>query len=141
MREFYPGSKIERKIYSPDKEPEAETPYDLGAGREFLIGTKVTRLYSIGVMARALNRASGTLRLWEESGVIPKPTLILPSGTPNGKRRLYTEEQIMGLRRIAREEGILSPNENNKWAAVEKTRFRERALELWRELSERNTNS
>jgi hypothetical protein len=69
----------------------------------------------------------------EQEGVIPRATMMLPSHDERGTRRLYTYEQIMALRQAAEEEGVLCPNSNGKWKAIEKTKFKEKALKAFKE--------
>lgn len=138
MTEFYPGSKQKKKEYgpkykSPATQPEPEEIPGRG-GKEFLVNGQRVKLYPVGALASFLNRKPGTMRKWENEGIIPNATYVLPSDSVNGQRRLYTEEQIRGLRRIAEEEGILEPSAGGKWSAVETTQFRSRALQLFKEL-------
>lgn len=135
--EFYPGSKQKMKQYGKNyKSPAFEEPEDmtLGRSREFMLGTKRVKLYPVGELAQALGRKPVTIRKWENEGIIPQSIYWSPSEDPRGVRRLYTEEQIRGLRKIADEEGILRPNANGKWPPVEGTSFRNKALKLFQEL-------
>ena len=122
----YPGSKQALIDYAapvvPDEEAELVTalgePY-----RHLRYQGVLTPFYSIGSLARALNRKPVTLRKWEAAGVLPQPDFAVHGV------RLYTREQIAGLREIAREEGILEET----WHAVHTTNFRDRAKELFRD--------
>lgn len=136
MNEYYPGSKQKVKTYGPDYKPplQEEDDLELASGKEFSVNGTKTLLYTVGAVAMALNRKSGTIRKWETEGVIPTATYIQPSDSPRGQRRLYTAEQIRGLKKLAAEEGLLYPNANGKWAAVESTQFKAKALQLFREL-------
>jgi hypothetical protein len=133
---YYPGSS--RKVrqydtdYTGDLEKDTE-PLQLGKARTYLVEGKPKQLYPMGALARALNRAQVTVRKLEQEGIIPQATLKLPSHDERGTRRLYTYEQIMGLRQAAEEEGVLCPNPNGKWKAIEGTQFREKALKVFRE--------
>jgi hypothetical protein len=83
--------------------------------------------YKIGSLARALNRAVGTIRKWEKSGYIPKPDFGLPTRALGGKVRLYSLPQIRGLREISEEEGLLFDLSK----AVTKTEFADKARALF----------
>lgn len=126
---FYPGSKMPVRTYSaqPVAEPEPEFIFDYP---DF----KGTGFYTIGVLAKVLNRSQVTLRKWEHDGTIPKPTFIRASSDPRGRRRLYTKDQILGIREIAAQEGLLMASANGHWKAIEGTEFRNRVLALFREL-------
>lgn len=66
------------------------------------------RLYPTRVLAAALERTPGTIREWEYAKVLPAP-YIFHEGDPQGRRRLYSEEMILKLRRLAAECGLLPP--------------------------------
>lgn len=134
MTEFYPGSKKKKKDY--DNSPKIMQPppveeLNLGKPRTFLVNGQPLELFPLGAVARALNRQPVTVRKWESEGVIPSSPYKLPSHDPRGQRRLYSREQIESLRKIADEEGILHPNANGKWKAIESTDFREKALKAF----------
>ena len=125
------------KTFAPDYDPkEFPNPeeFTLGEGKTMLVQGKPKQFYTVGSLASALNRRSVTIRKWESEGVIPNATYFKPAEDKRGRRRLYTEEQILGLRELAKQEGLLEPNGNGKWKAVNETKFKERALALFVEL-------
>src|SRR5690348_4515453 len=128
----YPGSKNPVKTFD---NPRASTPPPdtLGAGKRMMVGSRELEFFTIGDLARALNRKPVTIRKWEAEGVIPKAVYIKPSEIKDkrGIRRLYYREQVEGLVGIAREEGVLEPNANGKWKSIEETDFRQRAYDLF----------
>lgn len=135
MEEYYPGSKQKRRSYGTPLPPiSQEEQFDLGVPRIYSVQGKEVEFFTLGVLAAALNRKPVTIRKWEADGVLPKPRAMTPTSDPRGKRRLYTKGQILGLVQIAKEEGILLPSAMGKWRDVTKTRFRERAIELFRSL-------
>lgn len=133
MTTYYPGSKKTRKQYDGELPEPVEEELDLGKPRTYLLQGKPVELYPLGAVARALNRQPVTVRKLEQEGVIPRATMILPSHDERGTRRLYTREQIEGLRQVAQEEGVLNPNTNGKWKSIENTNFREKALKVFKE--------
>lgn len=139
MTSFYPGSKMKTKTYGQPEHvelPDIETT--LSNPRVATLNGVETNFYTIGELARLLNRQSVTIRKWETEGIIPKATFIAPSGDKRGKRRLYTEAQILGLVNIAREEGVLFPNARGSWKPITETQFRAKAIQLFKDLSEIN---
>jgi DNA-binding transcriptional MerR regulator len=72
-----------------------------------------------------------TLRLWEREGIIPKATYQINSESKNGRRRLYTREQVEGLVKLAVEEGILISHQR----AIGGTQFTTRSIELFKQLA------
>jgi len=128
----YPGSK--QPLVDYDAPPAGATYLDALLGEPYKTLNYrgvATDFYSIGSLARALNRSPVTIRKWESKGVIPQPDVADPAHARvlGGQVRLYTREQIAGLRRIAAEEGIL----DETWKAVRHTNFTERAYELFKE--------
>ena len=101
----YPGSTPPR---NRSDSPIPKTPLD-----EVLAGAKVSRytvngelreFYSIGELARLLNRKAVTIRMWERNGWIPHANYRtpppkgeqIPGVVPKG-RRLYSPEQVKFL--------------------------------------------
>jgi len=144
MTDYYPGSKMRAKTYGEQQDyvelPQAEDAIDAKPRTAFLKGKEV-EFYTVGALAQVLNRKPVTIRKWETEGIIPKPTFIAPSPDKRGKRRLYTREQILGIKQIAREEGVLEPNSNGAWKSLESTEFRAKVLSKFRELNEAYKNS
>lgn len=101
IKDFIPGA--EPRCTPPDPEPHAD---DDMLGRPVLTDTGGTAYYPISALAAALNRTNGTMRAWEHDKVIP-PGYIINPGSRNGRRRLYTRKQILRLRELAAECGIL----------------------------------
>lgn len=136
---YYPGSKMKTKVYDTDIVTESDNnDVTLSNPRIALLNGVETKFYAIGELARLLNRKSVTIRKWEAEGFIPKATFIAPSGDKRGKRRLYSEEQILGLVRIAREEGVLEPSAKGAWKSITDTQFRNKAIQLFKEINEAN---
>lgn len=135
----YPGSKMQVKTFETPSQPRKQEVFEdfiLGKPETFLVGGQPQEFYKLGSLAEALQRKQVTIRKWEADGVIPNPTFILPSKSKDvrGQRRLYTKEQIMGLRTIADEEGLLETTSGGQYKKIEQTNFRERALKLFRDL-------
>lgn len=136
MTMTYPGSKMKQKVYGSNYEPPVvdDSPVDLGDSRTFDVHGKEVDLYQIASLSAALNRRPVTIRKWEAEGIVPQPTYLTGSHDSRAKRRLYTKDQLLGLRKIADEEGLLYPSANGKWKPVEQTDFKRKALELFKRL-------
>jgi hypothetical protein len=131
---MYPGSRMQVKNYDRIViEPPDYGPFD--KPRVFSVKGTEVEFFTTGILARMLNRESGTVRKWESEGVIPKATFIAPSDDKRGKRRLYTRKQIEGIRSIAHEEGVLEPGAGGRWKSIRKTDFREKVYNLFTELA------
>lgn len=109
--------------FLPGAEPVRDTPQPEHDDSDFLgspvtIGGEPSGYYPIRSLAAALNRSPGTIRDWETAGVIPE-SYVLNKDSRNGRRRLYTRAQILMLRRLAAEYGIL----DNHRAIVKDSEF------------------
>lgn len=70
-------------------------------GKEYIINGTAVTLYTVGQVAKALNRKPVTIRMWELNGWIPKANYRSPAPksetikgkTPKG-RRLYSQSQV-----------------------------------------------
>lgn len=79
----------------------------LGAGTVMVLRGREVEFYTIGQVARAINRKSSTLRMWEHKGILPPSGYQKPSKDPRGVRRLYTRAQAEGIIRLAKATGIM----------------------------------
>lgn len=102
-------------------------------GKEYVIGGKQVRLFTIGELSQVLNRKPVTIRKWERTGQIPKATFVKPGANqdPRGRRRLYSKAQVEALLRVATEEKILY----NLNLQISRTRFRDKVFAAFRELA------
>lgn len=129
--DFYPGSSrpiTRHREPKPAPEP-ADYEWD-SAPRIYTVNGKNEEFFTVGQLAQALNRQSGTVRKWERDGVIPKAIFVAPSDDPRGKRRLYTRQQVEGMVRIAAEEGVLHIHQK----PIGQTQFTPRVIDLFRTL-------
>lgn len=113
--ETYPGSKQRRHGGNDRLEPHLESVEDPLEGfpsTVYNVGNVATRFWGIGVLAHLLGRKPGTIRKWENDKVIPKAEFQISNDDkdPRSRRRLYTRSQIMGIWRIAMDEGLLDTN-------------------------------
>lgn len=137
--EYYPGS--DQKIPAPDKPRttrERQKPQELADwdqhAHTYMVNGRRYEFFRIGALALALGRATVTIRLWEDQGIIPE-TRRGPSEVPGKGHRLYTRPQIEGLWRIAINEGLIDGSRR-----VNQTRFKERAEELFKALAQEPLN-
>jgi hypothetical protein len=95
---FYPGSK--RKRREPVKPKITEpTEWENDYFTKTLPNGKTVNMYTIGALAKALNRPIITIRTWMKEGYIPSSPYRLPSkldksGKERAGRRLYTKRMI-----------------------------------------------
>lgn len=121
---WVPGKGQVRHEEAPAAE---EEEFDLGTPRILNYRGEPMEFYPIGSLAYALNRSVVTMRKWEKAGYLPKPAFGIPTKALGGKIRLYTRDQIMRLRRIASEEGLLE----DLAKSVKNTQFRRKAREVF----------
>lgn len=136
LDDYYPGSRQKRTTKTTQPGPADDEPVwaDPQYRREYAIeeGGDPVEFWTVGALALALNRKPVTIRLWERKGIIPRPNFRTPADGAIAGKRLYTREQVEGLARIAEEEGLLYAQ-----VSPSKTKFTERAVELFRTLEDR----
>ena len=133
-QEYYPGSR-RPIVRHPNRNTEQQLPdperWDAKPRVYKVRGTDV-ELFTVGQLAKALNRRPVTIRLWERQGIIPRSTYQRNSEDPRGRRRLYSREQVEGMVQIAKEEGIHTTHQK----PIASTNFTARVVALFRELSQ-----
>lgn len=128
MTQTYPGSTT--PVGTAPEPSTSMRPEEILEGlraRRVQVGGQEVVMYGIGELATALGRKSVTMRKWEEVGIIPVATFMLNPGTEQGRRRMYSAAQVIGIVRIAAEEGILYAPRN----AIKDTQFVGRVQELF----------
>jgi hypothetical protein len=138
VTEFYPGSKT--PVVALDAPPEP-LPVDewldqLAADQRpplvYSLDCKDVQFFERGALAAVLQRKPGTLRLWEQKGILPEPQFRKdrPANKHDrqGIRYLWTRDQVRGIYQIALEEGLLS----GEPVFITRTRFTERVVELFK---------
>lgn len=107
--EYYPGSRERRRVN--DARPAGRDEPDLPAGQVLLVQGREIEFFGITDLARVLNRQSGTIRAWEQKGILPRSGWTKPGRDRDnrGKRRLWTRPQVTGIWRLARDLGVLDP--------------------------------
>jgi hypothetical protein len=129
--EFYPGSK-RPLVRHPNRtdEPRPDPGRWDAKPKMLKVGGEEREFFTVGQLAQALGRQAVTIRNWERTGVIPKPTFRKPSQDPRGARRLYTRAQVEGIVKIAKEEGLL----RGDYRPIGDTQFTARVVALFKEL-------
>lgn len=127
--EYYPGSKR--------KKSDRPAPVVLQAAHEwdrrpkiFKVSGEDKEFFTIGALAKALNREPVTIRMWMQTGILPEARYRTSDKGTQAGRRLWSRAQIEGLVQIAREEGVLSGSKIKNFA---ETKFTERAIAFLKE--------
>lgn len=120
-----------------ESEPEPSPEYgeaDVLLGTPVLLSHQgeVREFFPIGSLAAALNRSVVTIRKWEKKGLLPKPRFGMPTAALGGRVRLYTRDQIVALRDIALEEGLL----DDLTKPVTRTEFKARAFDAFERMEQ-----
>jgi hypothetical protein len=94
---YYPGSK--RKRLQPVEKPALDTDWQKDSYKKTLPNGREIEVYTLGSLAKALNRTIPTLRQWMQRGKLPQAPYRLPAkADKNGKvfegRRLYSKEMV-----------------------------------------------
>lgn len=131
LGEYYPGSRERRQVNHVPGEDD-DLP-ELGPGTVHIVQGIEVEFWGIRVLASVLNRQPVTIRGWENGGILPAPTFSKPGrhGDQRGRRRLWTRAQILGIWKIAREEGVLDPGPR---VNIAKTQFTPRVTALFEQL-------
>ena len=132
--EYFPGSsqKISKDSAARQQpvKQEAESDFWADSPRKYMFDGREWYFYSIGDLARALQKSPVTIRLWESQGYIPMPRRA-DAVDPDKEQRIYSRAQIEGIVRIAEEEGILGVARPR----ISQTQFAKRVAELFLLLS------
>lgn len=125
----YPGSRhVRRGVQEAPDPPPEEDDADPLAGeepREMEVRGVLREFFTIGALARALNREVQTLRVWERREYLPTAVYRSPGRKQD---RLYTRRQIIGLVALATEEGLMDPAKKKR---IDQTKFPDRAHKLF----------
>lgn len=78
------GVIVVKNVHSDDEEAIPST------GAEILL----TRLYTIGELAKIIGKRSDTLRKYERQGLMPKPSCVFESDTRYKNWRFYNESDV-----------------------------------------------
>lgn len=111
LDEFYPGSKRKRKEPVKQEAP-VVTNWEDDFFLKYLPNGQQVKMYTLGSVAKALNRSVQSLRYWIDEGHIPAPPYRLPSVKgKNGKeyagRKLYSKRMVEALVEIFKSAGLL----------------------------------
>lgn len=108
LGQYYPGSRERREtVPSAPAAGVDEEPASLGKPLILVLRGTDTEFFTIGQVAGALGRKAGTLRAWENKGIIPTSGYTKPSPDPRGRRRLYTRQQAEGMVRLAKTHRVM----------------------------------
>jgi hypothetical protein len=129
LKEFYPGSTTPINRNKPIPVHDKTGQWDENP-RFYKVNGVEVEFFTVGHLAAALGRKPVTIRKWENDGVIPKATYQRNSEDSRGRRRLYTRDQVEGILKIAKEEGIL--RSHNK--PIKSTMFTTRVIQLFKDL-------
>lgn len=140
--ERYPGSKQALRPVDPEEIQKARPvappiPWDELPARTYTVRGRETEFYTVGSLAKALQREVVTLRKWEQKGYLPAAQYRAP-GKKAKQDRLYTREQIEGLAKILQEEGLLLARKKMR---IDQTNFPERAHRLFDRLAQQRQES
>lgn len=123
----YPGkTPPKNRSAKSSKALDIEDRFNGAKGKTFRVNGEDRQFFSVGELAKCLNRKPVTIRMWEQKGWIPKATYRTP--TPKGQqipgktlkgRRLYSLEQVEFLMDAIEHFKIDDPNKAN-WASFKK---------------------
>lgn len=114
LEDFYPGSKKKRRqgVVKEHVDPRTESEvWDEKSYEKTLPNGKKIEMFTIGALAKALNRPIITIRVWIREGYLPASPYRLPTkpdknGVARPGRRLYSRAMIDSAIRIFKEQGL-----------------------------------
>lgn len=112
----YPGGKAPRRPGVPKKAKALDESWDKNPTVKYVKGV-ATEFFTIGDLAKAINRLPVTIRSWESKGRLPlsryrtqaPESHPIEGKTPMG-RRLYTRHQIEVVIAAAEKAGVTDPD-------------------------------
>lgn len=110
LDKFYPGSKRKRK--EPVVREVKVTSWETNFFKKTLPNGRELQMYTLGSLAKALNRSTKVVRFWTEQGTLPLSPYRLPSkpgknGQMYAGRRLYSKAMVEAAVEIFANAGIL----------------------------------
>lgn len=111
LDDFYPGSKRKRREAPKPKEKVA-TDWEQEYYLKYLPNGQQVQMYTLGSLAKALNRSTKTLRAWMHRGQLPTSPYRMPSTVGvNGKeyagKRLYSKRMVEAIVEIFETAGLM----------------------------------
>lgn len=112
LENFYPGSKRKRREPEKPKEKIA-THWEQDYIKKYLPNGEQVEMYTLGSLAKAINRSVKTLRAWIDAGHIPTSPYRMPStvsakGKEYAGRRLYSKRMVEAVVDIFESAGLIS---------------------------------
>ena len=112
LDEFYPGSKRKRREPPAPKEKVA-TDWEQDYFTKYLPNGEAVQMYTLGSLAKALNRSAKTLRAWMDWGYLPQspyrlPTKIGKNGKEYAGRRLYSKRMVEAAVNLFESAGLMN---------------------------------
>lgn len=140
--EFYPGSKQRRRESQEmrherqvEERRQAKEDEDWDAhpikGKIHPVTKQPLELFTVGALAKALQRDAVTIRAWIRKGWMPRAvyqTKPVYGSRGNAGRRLWTRTQIEGIVAIARDERLLEEHPPR----IQQTNFTARVIAAWK---------
>jgi len=139
---FYPGSKRKRRATEEIKIKE-DVSWDSNPQIKPLPNGKDIELFTVGALAKALNRPFITVRKWNDKGHLPTPPYRLPTkkdknGEDHKGRRLYSRAMIEATIALFAQFGVLHVNRID-WSAHRQ--LTNEIAEAWRKIQAEETQT
>lgn len=128
---FYPNSKRKRRSKTEPKPRVSKNllAWDSRPYKKPLPNGKEIELFTVGALAKALDRPFSSVKVWNENGYLPTAPYRLPAvknarGVTQNGRRLYSRAMVEKTVEIFTKNGLLGI------ARIEWSQLREVSLEL-----------
>lgn len=113
LDKFYPGSKRKRREVVKVEKP--VTSWEDNFFEKSLPNGNVIQMYTLGSLAKALERPTKTVRYWVLQGVLPVSPYRLPNkigkdGKEHAGRRLYSKAMVLATVELFVKTGLFGVN-------------------------------
>jgi len=123
----YPGKRPPKNRGGVKKDVDAD-PFVFLRATYYMVRGEKTAFYTVGELAKALERQPVTIRMWELRGIIPTPSFRTAPpageqipGKPLKGRRLYSKQQVELLIYAVKHYGLNNPRGTDAdWVGFEK---------------------
>ena len=143
LEEFYPGSKRKRREPPKPKE-KVVTDWEQDYFVKYLPNGQAVHMYTLGSLAKALNRPVKTLRAWMDWGYLPQSPYRLPNKVgKNGKeyagRRLYSKNMVQATVDLFESAGLMEVD-RIEWLSLHRD-LSDKITEAWEKIRAEETEN
>lgn len=143
LEEYYPGSKRKRRE-PPAPKQKVVTDWEQDYYTKYLPNGEAVQMYTLGSLAKALNRSVKTLRAWIDLGYLPNspyrlPTKIGKNGKEYAGRRLYSKKMVEATVALFESAGLMD-TDRVEWLSLHRD-LSDKITEAWDKIRAEETET